>query len=88
MDLSAGTLIAFLGGLVLLFFLGMLLVIPIKLIIKLIFNGIIGGVVLLLFNLVGGLFGAFIPINPLSAIIVGIFGVPGVILLLILQTIL
>lgn len=88
MDLTIGTLVAFLIGLVLLYFIGMLLVIPIRIIIKLIINGIIGGVILLLFNLVGGLFGAFIPINPLNAIIVGILGVPEVILLLILQFIL
>ncbi len=88
MDLSIGTLIAFLGGLIFLYFLGMLLVVPIKIITKLIFNGVIGGVVLILFNLVGGLFGFFIPINPLSAVVVGILGIPGVILLLILQMIL
>lgn len=88
MDLSIATLMAFLAGLVLLYFIGLLLVVPIKIIIKLIINGIIGGLVLILFNLVGGIFGAFIPINPLSAIIVGILGLPGVILLLILQIIL
>ena len=81
-------ILAFLFGLVLLYIVGMLLVIPLKVIFKLIINGIIGGIILFLFNLVGGLFGLGIAINPLNAIIVGVLGVPGVILLLILQVIL
>ena len=74
--------------LALLFVVGKLLVVPIKIIIKLLLNGIGGGIALFLFNLVGGLFGAYIVINPLNAIIVGILGLPGVILLLVMQAIL
>lgn len=88
MDLSITTLLAFLLGLVLLYIVGMLLVIPIKILVKLLLNGIFGGLLLFVFNLVGGLFGLFIAINPLNAIIVGFLGIPGVILLLILQMIL
>lgn len=88
MDLSITTLLAFLLGLVLLYIVGMLLVIPIKILVKLLLNGIFGGLLLFIFNLVGGLFGLFIAINPLNAIIVGFLGIPGVILLLILQMIL
>jgi inhibitor of the pro-sigma K processing machinery len=64
------------------------LVIPIKILIKLLINGLIGGLLLFVFNLVGGIFGLSILINPLNAIIVGFLGVPGVILILILQAIL
>lgn len=78
----------FLLGLVLLYIVGLILVIPIKIIIKLIINGIIGGVLLLIFNLIGGLFGITIVINPFNAVIAGLLGIPGVILLLILQMIL
>lgn len=81
-------ILAFLFGLVLLYIIGLILVIPIKVIFKLIVNGIIGGVILFLFNLIGRLFGLAIAINPLNAIIVGLLGVPGVVLLLILQVIL
>lgn len=82
------TIISFIIGLVLLYIVGLLLVIPIKILIKLLINGLIGGVLLFVFNLIGGIFGLFILINPLNAIIVGFLGVPGVILLLILQAIL
>lgn len=80
--------LAYLIGLVLLYIIGMLLVIPIKLLIKLLINGIIGGVMLFVFNLIGAYFGLSIVVNPLNAIIVGILGVPGVILLLVLQMLL
>jgi inhibitor of the pro-sigma K processing machinery len=88
MGTSITTLLAFLAGLVILYIVGMLLVVPIKILIKLLINGIIGGVLLWFFNLIGGIFGLFIAINPLNAVIVGILGVPGVILLLVLQLIL
>lgn len=75
-------------GLFLLYIVGLILVWPLKKILKLIGNGILGGLTLLLFNFIGGFFGLNIMINPLNAIIVGFLGVPGVILLLILQIIL
>lgn len=82
------TSILFYGvGLLLLLLLGRLLVWPMKKILKLIGNGILGGITLLLFNFIGGFFGLSIVINPLNAIIVGFLGVAGVILLLIVQVI-
>ncbi|NLJ78799.1 MAG: pro-sigmaK processing inhibitor BofA [Tissierellia bacterium] len=86
MDMS--TILAFIFGLFLLYVVGMLLVIPIKLIIRLIINGVIGGIVLLLFNLVGGFIGLSLVINPLTAVITGFLGIPGIILLLLMQKIL
>jgi inhibitor of the pro-sigma K processing machinery len=88
MGFSLYTILAFLLGLVLLYIIGMLLVVPIRLLIKLLINGLIGGVILFLFNLIGGIFGLAIAINPLNALIVGILGIPGVVLLLIAQLIL
>lgn len=82
------TIFSFILGLILLYIVGLLLVIPIKILIKLLINGLIGGVLLFLFNLIGGIFGLSILINPLNAIIAGVLGVPGVILILILQAIL
>lgn len=81
------TIFYYIIGLALLYIAGIILVFPIKKILKLIGNGIIGGLTLLLFNFVGKFFGLGIVINPLNAIIVGLLGVPGVVLLLILQII-
>lgn len=75
-------------GLILLYFTGWLLLAPLKIILKLIINGILGGLILLLINLVGGIFSVTIAINPLSALIAGYFGLPGIILLFLLKIIL
>lgn len=86
MDMS--TILFYIVGLALLYVVGLILVWPIKKIVKLIGNGILGGLTLFLFNFIGKYFGLSIVINPLNAIIVGFLGVPGVILLLVLQVIL
>ncbi|MBS7306770.1 MAG: pro-sigmaK processing inhibitor BofA family protein [Eubacteriales bacterium] len=51
-----------------------------KMFFKLLVNTIIGGVILILLNLVGGLIGFTVPITILSSLIVGVLGVAGVIL--------
>ena len=86
--MPVNTIVAFAIGLLILWILCKILSFPVKVIGKLIVNALVGAVVLFLFNLIGGFFGLSIPINALSAIITGILGVPGVILLLIFQMIL
>ena len=56
-----------------------------KEIIKLMINAFVGGVVLFLINLVGAGFGFALNITWLTSLIVGIFGVPGVVLVILLQ---
>ncbi|WP_353095590.1 pro-sigmaK processing inhibitor BofA family protein [Tissierella praeacuta] len=85
--MELGTIVYYIIGLFLLYIVGIILVWPIKKIMKLIWNGVLGGLTLLVFNFIGKYFGLGIVINPLNAIIVGFLGVPGVILLLILQVI-
>ena len=75
-------------GLVLLYFTGWLLLAPLKFIMKLLVNGLVGGLLLLVINLIGGFFSVTIAINPLSAVIAGYFGLPGIILLLLFKLIL
>ena len=79
------SILAFVVGLLALFVIARLLVVPMRIISKLILNGIVGGLTLLLVNLVGGMVGLSIAITPLSAVIAGFFGFPGVIFLLLLQ---
>lgn len=52
---------------------------------KLIINGILGAIGLFIFNMFGGLIGINIDFNVINALIAGFFGVPGIILLLILS---
>ncbi len=79
------TILFYLAGLILIFVFGRFLLIPLKWLVRLLMNGIIGGIFLFLFNIVGGYFNLAISINPVNAIIVGFLGVPGVILLLVLN---
>ena len=58
---------------------------PLKILWKLIVNGVLGFVLLILVNFVGGYFGISIGINIVTSLIAGFFGVPGVIFLIILS---
>ncbi len=62
-----------------------LLALPMKLIIKLVINGIVGGILIFIVNLIGANFGFMIDLNWITALIVGILGVPGVVIVAILQ---
>ncbi|MDO5649164.1 MAG: pro-sigmaK processing inhibitor BofA family protein [Gallicola sp.] len=79
--LLGGTII----GIFILWLLAKIFSISFKILLKLVFNALGGAVILLLFNLVGGLLGVGIHITFINALIAGIFGIPGVIFLLILQ---
>lgn len=83
------TVVLFFGlGLVLLYFTGWLLLAPLKFIMKFIVSGLLGALMLVALNLIGGIFSVTIAINPLSALIAGYFGLPGIVLLLILKLLL
>lgn len=88
LGVQLNVILAYAIGLVLLYIIGWLLLVPLKWILKFIFNGIIGGIVLWLLNLAGGLIGITVTINPITALTVGFLGIPGIILVLILQYIL
>ena len=83
--LQASVLLTYAGAILLLFLLGKIFLWPIKMILKLAVSSIIGGVLILLLNLAAGLFGlVLIPLNLITALVAGVLGIPGVILLLIL----
>ena len=81
-------ILAYAFGLILLYFLGWLFIVPIKMILKLMVNAIIGGLLLVLFNFIGGFLDFAIGLNPINALIVGFLGVPGLILLVVLKLVL
>jgi len=88
MSIPLDVIIAYALGLVLLYFLGWLLLVPLKLLFRFLINGVIGGIALWVLNLIGGLIGVTIAINPVTALTVGFLGIPGLILILLLQIIL
>lgn len=58
---------------------------PLKILFKLIINGVLGAILLVLVNFVGKYFNLFIGINAATALIAGFFGVPGVIFLIVFK---
>ncbi|MDR0405453.1 MAG: pro-sigmaK processing inhibitor BofA family protein [Clostridiales bacterium] len=72
------------GGILLLVLL-ILLAKPIKWTLRLVINSALGCAGLMIFNLIGGLFGLYIGVNIATAVTVGILGLPGLALLLVLQ---
>lgn len=67
------------------YIIGVLLVLPIKIVVRLVINGIIGAIALFVINIFGGMIGLTIGINPITALVAGFLGIPGIILLLFLQ---
>ena len=61
---------------------------PIRLIFKLLLNAVVGFALLFLVNLIGAGFGIAVEINLINALITGIFGIPGAIVLIVLQLLL
>ncbi|MCL5046247.1 MAG: pro-sigmaK processing inhibitor BofA family protein [Actinobacteria bacterium] len=72
-------------GLLLIYVLARVLYLPLRFAFNLLINAVLGGVALAAINLVGRLFGFMLPLNPFTALLVGILGVPGVILLIVLK---
>lgn len=58
---------------------------PMKKILKLLFNIVIGLILILIVNSFGGKYGILIPFNNITALISGLLGIPGVICLIILN---
>lgn len=81
------TVLAYVFALGLVFFAGRLLALPIKVLGRLLLNGIIGGLVLFVLNMVGTLVGFRIALNAFTALIAGTLGIPGVALLVLLRLI-
>lgn len=70
-----------------LFVIGRIFIVPIKWILKLVFNSILGGLLIGIINLIGGTWGFHIGLNIYTSILVGILGVPGAIFLILLKLI-
>lgn len=72
------------GCAIAIFIIGKIFLFPIKKILKLVFNTIIGGAIIYIINLIGASFGFHIGLNIITSLVVGILGIPGAILLIIL----
>ena len=78
-------LIVYLACICFIFIFGRIFIIPLKKILKLVFNSILGGVTIYIINLIGGSFGFHIGLNFFTSIVIGLLGLPGVVCLIIVK---
>ena len=83
--MSISPVLAFAIGVILLAIVLKIIAFPVKRIIKLIINAILGGVLLFIINFFGASIGFTLNITWWTALIVGILGIPGVIIVAIIQ---
>lgn len=87
MTIQYSVIFAYIVGIILLYILGRVLLVPMKVVLKLVYNSMLGGIALIVINFVGGLFQFHIAFNLLSAFIAGVLGIPGILLLIVLKLI-
>ena len=82
---EVNVILAYAFGIILIYLLGRMFLMPIKLIFRLIYNALIGGVMLWVLNFAGAHIGFNIAVNPITALVAGFLGLPGVILLILFK---
>ena len=83
MDFSNALVI--LGCIIVLWIIGKIFSVPLKALFKLIMNSVLGGLLIFIINLIGAVWNFHIGLNIVTAILVGILGIPGAVLLVILK---
>lgn len=74
--MDTNNLLIYLACIIVLFIIGKIFIVPLKTILKLVFNSILGGVLIYVINLVGTLFDFHIGLNIITSIFVGFLGIP------------
>ena len=78
-------IITYLACICFIFIFGRIFIVPIKKILKLILNSVLGGLTIFIINLVGANFGFHIGLNIFTSILVGLLGLPGAVCLIIVK---
>ena len=85
MEMSFVSIVGYVLGILIVCVISGIFLKPIKFVLKLILNSIIALVFMALINLIGSGAGIHIGLNPVTAVVAGALGTPGVILILLLQ---
>ena len=80
--------LSFALGLILLYLIGWLLLIPMRFLWRMIAGGLLGGLMLWVVSQFGFLFGYSIAVNPFTSLTAGLLGIPGVALVIALSLLL
>ena len=83
--MDVNMIVVYIACIIGIFIIGKIFIVPIKVIMKLILNTILGGILLYIINIIGGTFNFHIGINLITILVTGILGIPGVVLLILLH---
>ena len=83
MDFS--NVLVILGCIVVLWIVGRIFLVPLKALLKLVVNSTLGGLLIFIINLIGSTWKFHIGLNIVTAILVGLLGIPGAVLLIVLK---
>lgn len=81
--METGIFLIYTACLMIIYFFGRMLVVPLKYLLRLLGNSVAGGIALLLINALGGGIGIFVPVNVVTAVVTGLTGIPGLLMLLV-----
>lgn len=83
--MESKVILSFIACILIILIYGKSFYLPIKRVVKLVANSVLGAFIIFVINLVGTSFDFHIGLNIFNAIVVGILGIPGAILLIILK---
>lgn len=69
--------LAWVIGVLIVFAFGKAMLLPLKILLRLVINGILGGIAIIIINLIGAPLGFTISLNLFSAFVAGVLGLPG-----------
>lgn len=79
------TILTFIACICFIFIIGRIFIIPLKFIFKLVINSILGGFLIFIINFLAQGFDFHIGLNIFTSIFVGLLGIPGAIILVLIQ---
>lgn len=82
---DVGIILAYSAGIMLIFMISWIFVKPLKFLGRLILNSLLGALFLIIFNYFGQYTGVYIGVNEVTALLLGILGIPGFIALLVVK---
>lgn len=85
MGADIGIVLAYSAGIMLVFMVSWIFVKPLKFLGKMILNSVLGAVFLIIFNYFGQYFDLYIAVNEVTALILGILGIPGFVAILLVK---
>ncbi|MDW5300594.1 MAG: pro-sigmaK processing inhibitor BofA family protein [Sedimentibacter sp.] len=80
-----GIVMAYSAGIMLIFMISWIFLKPLKFLGRLILNSILGALFLIIFNYFGQYTGVYIGVNEITALLIGILGIPGFIAILLIK---